>query len=254
MSSHDSKHQFYVGYFANAPVPLAKWLAPRIFFLVAVAAIIAAVLVVSQSPFAASVFEFGNYRKFEGVVVETPYPMLRLDRPSETAPDMDYSRWYVVVFGKKGGAEALAGMHGKRVSLEAQLIFRDDQTMLELKDGSLSVLGEEVVSVPPGQVSGSVRLVGEIVDSKCFLGVMNPGNLKTHKACAVRCIAGGIPPVLVVRDLTGRAVYVLLADEKGGPIGDRVLDMVAEPVAVEGLLERHDALWVLKTQKLELLP
>ena len=31
----------------------------------------------------------------------------------------------------------------------------------------------------------------------CFLGVMKPGRSKPHRACAVRCISGGIPPFKV---------------------------------------------------------
>ena len=38
-------------------------------------------------------------------------------------------------------------------------------------------------------------LIGEIVDSKRYLGVMNPGNGKVHRDCAVRCLSGGIPPI-----------------------------------------------------------
>ena len=46
---------------------------------------------------------------------------------------------------------------------------------------------------------GVATLRGEIVDSKCYLGAMKPGDQKTHKACATLCIRGGIPPVLVER-------------------------------------------------------
>ncbi len=42
---------------------------------------------------------------------------------------------------------------------------------------------------------GAVTLTGEIVDTKCHLGVMNPGEGKVHRDCAVRCISGGAPPV-----------------------------------------------------------
>src|SRR5690349_19376703 len=62
-----------------------------------------------------------------------------------------------------------------------------------------------------------VSLRGEIVDSKCFLGAMRPGNGKTHKACAMLCIAGGVPPMFVTRDSAGREEYYLLAGPDGGP-------------------------------------
>jgi hypothetical protein len=90
-------------------------------------------------------------------------------------------------------------------------------------------------------------LAGEIVDSKCFFGVMNPGELKPHRACAVRCISGGIPPVLCVRDAAGRACYFWLVGPEGEPIGRALLDFVAEPVLVEGEVRRRGEELVLYT-------
>src|SRR5690606_3083584 len=102
-------------------------------------------------------------------------------------------------FGKFGAQPLVRGLAGRRVRLRGALIYRDNQTMIEIEPGSLVETG--MGSIPEQSVRewGEVRLVGEIVDSKCFLGVMNPGNLKTHKSCAIRCISGGIPPVLLVR-------------------------------------------------------
>jgi hypothetical protein len=44
------------------------------------------------------------------------------------------------------------------------------------------------------------NLRGEIVDTKCYLGVMTPGEDKVHRGCAVRCISRGVPPAFLVRD------------------------------------------------------
>src|SRR6266513_1903853 len=84
---------------------------------------------------------------------------------------------------------------------------------------------------------GQQTLVGEIVDSKCYLGVMNPGQLTTHRACAIRCISGGIPPVLLVRQKDGPAIYLLLVSADGKPVNRQVLNMVAEPVEITGDVE-----------------
>jgi hypothetical protein len=83
------------------------------------------------------------------------------------------------------------------------------------------------------------------VDSKCYLGVMKPGHLKPHRACAARCISGGVPPVLLVRDLEGSASYLLLADADGRAVNSRVQDLVAEPVRIRGEVRRFDDLLVL---------
>ena len=94
---------------------------------------------------------------------------------------------------------------------------------------------------------GRFTLRGEIVDSKCFLGVRKPGHLKPHKACAIRCIRGGITPVLCVRDAAGRALYLMLAGPDGRAINREVLPYVAEPVEVAGEVVRADSLLILKT-------
>jgi hypothetical protein len=78
---------------------------------------------------------------------------------------------------------------------------------------------------------GEVQLTGEIVDSKCYFGVMNPGNGKVHRDCAARCISGGIPPALLVRDAEGRSDTVLLAKWNR-----ELLKHIAEPVTLRGRL------------------
>ena len=93
---------------------------------------------------------------------------------------------------------------------------------------------------------GRQTLRGEIVDSKCFLGVMNPGQLLPHRACAIRCISGGIPPMLLVRPTNGAAIYLLLVSADGKPVNQQVLDLVAEPVQITGEVERQGELLVLR--------
>ena len=80
---------------------------------------------------------------------------------------------------------------------------------------------------------------------------MRPGVGLAHKACANLCIKGGIPPVLVL-DQPVRAggletVFVLLSDMQGGAVGQELYDLVALMVRLEGALERHGDLLVLKT-------
>jgi hypothetical protein len=97
----------------------------------------------------------------------------------------------------------------------------------------------------PYQSLGRQTLIGEIVDSKCFLGVMNPGQLTPHRACAIRCLSGGVPPVLLVRPKDGPAIYLLLVSADGKPVNHQVLDLVAEPVEISGEVERQGELLIL---------
>jgi hypothetical protein len=86
-------------------------------------------------------------------------------------------------------------------------------------------------------------LAGEIVDYKCFLGAMKPGDGKTHKACAALCISGGIPPMLVSFDERGTRTYTVLVLDQGRT--PDLAEAAGEPVRVSGRLEVKGGLRVL---------
>lgn len=187
-------------------------------------------LVAARRPFSTARFEFGTTPSFEGWVEARPYPTLLVDRP-----DGGHSR------------EQVAGLEGKRVRLDGSLIYRDDQTMIELS-GTPSEIDAGAGRPAEGwsEDLGVHTYVGGIVDSKCFLGVMKPGSTKPHRACATRCISGGVPPVLLVRDADGNASYLLLASKDGDSVNAAVLNPVAEPVEITGQVVRYDDLLVLR--------
>ena len=94
---------------------------------------------------------------------------------------------------------------------------------------------------------GVVELKGEIVDSKCFLGVMVPGSGKTHKECASLCLRGGIPPALSVQDRAGHSSLLLLVGPTGDPIGARALQVAGEAISLTGSIQRRGGWLVLQT-------
>lgn len=235
--------EFYIGWQDRAPARIGATVRRRTLWLVALVASLGAVIAATQPRSAASRFEFGTVRSFEGAIELAPYPMLVVERPGGGA-----SRWLLTVFGKRGAEEEVGHLDGHRVRLEGTLIYRDRVTMVEIADGGIEDLGPTAPGRRPRGDDEQVTLRGEIVDSKCYLGVMKPGNLKTHRACAVRCISGGVPPVLLVRDDEGRAAYFLLTDEEGRAVGARVLHLVAQPVEVTGrVVDLGDGVpWLLK--------
>ena len=85
---------------------------------------------------------------------------------------------------------------------------------------------------------GAHQLVGEILDSKRYSGVMKPGRGKPHRSCSVRCISGGIPPLFIAENSDGESVIFLLQDARGAAPGREILDWVAKPVRLRG---RSDA-------------
>ncbi len=177
---------------------------------------VAAALMTAQHPFAKVLFEFEQYRDYEGVLADWPQPTLI------TKDD----RYLLVSPGKHGFASAYAG---RIVRLKGSLIRRGSDSMLEVVPESVQPQGE--ATAPPKPMAlGSFTLQGEIVDSKCFLGVMNPGSGTVHHDCAVRCISGGIPAAFLVRDAAGVS-RVLLLD---GMSKEAILAHVAAPITLHG--------------------
>jgi hypothetical protein len=233
--------ELYTGYLPAAPPGVAAHVRRTVIALALIVVAVALVVVFGQRGFASAAFEFLVYRDFEGVVRERPYPTLEVDRPASLG---DRSRFYLVAPGKHGAAAAVAGWDGRRVRLRGSLIYRDDQTMIEVVPGSIEA-GAGAVAAASEVALGTHTLSGRIVDSKCFLGVMKPGATKPHRACATLCIRGGIPPLLVVEDGRGPAAYLLLVGADGRALNAEVLDLVDEPVEITGEVVRRDDLLVL---------
>jgi hypothetical protein len=95
------------------------------------------------------------------------------------------------------------------------------------------------------------EFVGELVDTKCFLGVMRPATGKVHRACAVRCLSGGVPPGLLVRDAKGDGVVLLLTGH-GGKELDFDVELAGRVVRAHGSLELRGQTPVLKTEGVRL--
>ncbi|MDX2154195.1 MAG: hypothetical protein SFV54_25870 [Bryobacteraceae bacterium] len=201
--------------------------------LLAGSAALAALLAIAQSPFAPSRFEFGLFREYEGDLFEWPHPLLIGD---------DGRRYLLVVAGKHGAAERVRGFDGKRVRLRGSLIERGSDRMLEID--SVEATGPAARRRQQPLEVAKVRLTGEIVDSKCFLGVMNPGQGKVHRDCAVRCISGGIPAALFALDERGKGRLLLLT----GIPKDELLPMIGERVTIAGALLRDGPQWILRRE------
>ena len=240
--------EFYIGWEAKAPPGIGRTARKVVVGLLLLAILAPVVLAVSQRLIGASVFEWGTRKTFSGILRTTPYPHLLVRRPGHSDGFAHFSTYYLVAPWKFGlDPEAIAPLADKSVTLKGTLIYRDAQTMIEvLPDSILETNIAATTALPEAIPLGEQTLVGEIVDSKCFLGVMNPGQLAPHRACAIRCISGGVPPVLLVRQKDDPAIYLLLVSVDGKPVNKQVLDMVAEPVEITGEVERQGELLMLR--------
>lgn len=237
----DAPDDFYVGYLPSAPAPVARAARGAVLAILGLVACLAAILATAQSRLDGRLFEYGTLREFRGEILLDPQPTLAVTRPGGAGT----SRYLLVGFGKHGARELVERFANQRVTLRAQLISRGPETALEVEPDSV-VLEAAGARAPEVTRLGTLALRGEIVDSKCHFGVMNPGEGKAHKDCAVRCISGGAPALLRTRDAAGVTRYFLLAGPDGRALSREILDFVAEPVEILGSVERHDSMYVLR--------
>lgn len=231
------EEEFYIGYEPQAPVKTASFVRRLTVALLFITLAVAAILVSGQHRFATSVFEYGQIKDFEGIVRAQPYPTLIVERPGQT---VSASNYLLVGTGKHGADPEVKEFDHQKVRLRGSLIYRDGTTMIELLPRSIEILPDQSgikqqsFNKDPLEDLGEVTLTGEIVDSKCYLGVMNPGSAKPHQDCAVRCISGGAPPLFIAQDQTGKTLHFLLTDENGEALNQSITDFVAEPLRIAG--------------------
>jgi hypothetical protein len=207
-------NEFYIGYESTMPPQLAAWIRRTAWALVTLALVVPVVLVFTEAPFAKGVFEYGHVRTFSGRLVEFPYPALITD--DSTGIDRGY---WLVGPGKHGAENIVRGRDGQRVRLSGSFIGREGDAMIEVIPDSVVVTSGAVNRVEPLRSRGVVQIEGEIVDSKCHLGVMKPGEGPTHRDCAVRCLLGRIPPMFVPHDRADLGRLPLVSDV-GRPFAD----------------------------------
>ena len=116
--------------------------------------------------------------------------------------------------------------------------------MIEVVRGSISVVGTAQALPAAAKTLGVFELEGEIVDGKCYLGVMNPGSGKVHRDCAARCLSGGVPILFATNNFRGEPAVLQLTDLDQKPLRKAAfLDHVGQPVRLKGtVVENGDSL------------
>ena len=241
--------EFYIGWETKAPPGIGRSVRAVVMLSLVAAMGLALALAAFQRTIGVSVFEWGTVKSFSGILITEPYPHLLVPRPGTTGAHNEFSTYYLVAPFKHGlDRKKLSPLVGKTVLLKGTLIYRGNQTMVEAIPDSIKI-AERQLPPPRGLETvslGRQTFVGEIVDGKCYFGVMNPGQLLAHRDCAILCISGGIPPILFVRQKIGPPIYLLLASADNQPVNQLVLELVAEPVQITGEVERQGDLLILR--------
>ena len=232
--------EFYVGYVDAVGKKTKKQLRRFVMLALGLLLLAGSTFAFFQRPAANSSFDFGAPTEVTGVFHESPYPMLRV-RLAEN----EYKEIVLLGFGKFGANPYLkevrvshGDLHGKTLQIEGELIYYNGKTLLQIDDSQkVTVLGDaeyDEATLALGQRS----IQGEIIDPKCYFGVMKPGYGKIHRSCAALCIAGGMPPVLVSAAESGEEAYFLLTDLKGKPIHKDILPYIGQPALINGEVEQ----------------
>ena len=126
------------------------------------------------------------------------------------------------------------------------VLKRGDLDMLQLAGGRRGLkVTTETDTLPVSEPLGKWRLQGEICDGKCLAGAMQPGRGLAHKACAILCVIGDIPPVFVSTQAIEGSEFLMVGDVDGGPLSEAAYDYIGQFVEIEAEIERRGDLLVM---------
>ncbi|MBS4065414.1 MAG: hypothetical protein KGZ74_12680 [Chitinophagaceae bacterium] len=243
--------EFYIGWMQAAPESFAKH-AKKILLVAGLLVVVLAItLSLQQRKFSTAIFEYGMLTEVTGIYQSYPVPSLKVFSKTDANGKQELITMPLVGYGKFGAAGIIAKLeqqkgfsfHQHQVTLKGTLIYSDGKSLLQIDehDQPLVAVQTHISTVRPLiKELGSTDLIGEILDPKCYFGVMKPGRGKPHKDCAIRCIAGGISPVFYVRRRDAGPFYYLLLNEKGKPLNEFVQDYVADPVKLHARAVQYD--------------
>lgn len=254
---------FYIGYQPEAPPEYKKFGRLLIAVLAVIVYVAVSWMVSNQSAFSNAIFNHQSFTTVEGSLQLSPFAAIKTFYGKDLYGNPVLKTIPLVNYGKFGAdpiiqsvADANNGqLNNLWVTLRGHLIFHHGTTIMELTEKEKSVLKVEKVSPKKRAALGetstteldTVTLHGQIIDPKCYLGAMKPGEGKPHSDCAVRCIAGGIQPLLLIRDKKGQETFFVLRGKEGQPINNSLLSFIGFPVAVKGSLSRVDDWLIIKS-------
>ncbi len=244
-----SRDEFYIGY-KKMPGRLRMFSLGVALILVLASSALAFGLYVAQK--APPATRLVRASVMGGIFQADPYPMLHI---APTAEDPNGGTVLMHRPGKHGvPADKARGLDGKPVQVGGAFFTRNGTRFLQVGLGGgnqLRLADSDEVDTSPWvafepEPLGHFQLKGKIVDHKCFLGGMIPGQGKTHRGCATYCLASGVPPMFASFRPDGSLVSYVLAGADGKALGPDALKYVAAPIEAEGEVERVGDLLVFK--------
>lgn len=157
----------------------------------------------------------------------------------------------LVEIGKFGPRNLALFGEGAAVAVRGTLLEREGRRMIELaaRDDAVERAAHAARDPVPSTTGPTVTIQGEIVDTKCYLGAMKPGQGRTHAACARLCIRGGIPAA-VVGTANGGPIWAVIDPGEAGIISESLLNAVGERALIQGEVSTSAGLDALRNARL----
>lgn len=253
--------EFYIGWQPAAPNGVVKHIRKVVIALAIFIVAGGTALSLLQKKFSTANFEFGQLTAIKGIYYQFPVPSLKVVSSRNVFGQSTYITIPLVGYGKFGAEgliselekERKTSLHEKLVTFKGTLLYSDGKALLQIDKNDSPLVA--VTNAPAKDLKpdikelGTVQLNGEILDPKCYFGVMKPGHGKPHRDCAVRCIAGGISPVFWLRNSKGESQYYLILDENGRKMNAGLKDHVGEPLSLTAKAVRFNDWTILYTDK-----
>lgn len=240
---------FYIGYMPKAPDGLKKWIMISVVVLMSGGFLVLLIISPNYDKSVNSTFEYGITKELTGVIYRNPVPTIRVSSENSA------KSLVLVNFGKSGVEEILdqleESLDGELtehlVTIQGSLIYYDGITLVEMSKGYQSIKNVEKVTTKTERSRsslGEIKMQGELVDSKCFFGVMKPAFGKIHRSCAVRCISGGVPVAIASADHQ----YFFIEGKELLPY----YELIGKPISISGTGYRLDDLSYLSIENIQL--
>lgn len=246
-------NEFYIGWLPKAPAGFAKHIKRILIILLPLVIIIAITLALLQKKFDTGNFEFEKLTEVKGIYFTKPIPMIKVINGKDIWGNISYINMPLVGYGKHGADGIISDLEKEKnisfdqreLTLKGTLLYNDGKTILQVSASDNPFLHVADMKAPaeflPQQKElGIAKVKGEIIDPKCYFGVMKPGEGKVHRDCAIRCILGGIPPMMRVKNEKGQNNYYIVVDAEGEKMNKAVQPYVGEPVEMEARLVQYD--------------
>jgi len=247
-----SDNDFYIGWMSKSPRSFSNFIKKYLAALIILVVVLGLTLALLQKKFATGTFEFGKLTRIKGVYLNNPVPAIKVVNGKNIWGQISYITIPLVGYGKHGAdgiisdieKEKSVVLNKKLVTLIGTLLYNDGKTILQVdkNDNPVAGVGDTAAKevLPQLEDLGTRKVKGEIIDPKCYFGVMKPGEGKPHRDCAIRCILGGIPPVFHVQEKNGENNYYLIVGPHGEKMNEAVHDYVAEPIEISARLVKYD--------------